>query len=159
MGQVQWCQLPGSLSRNRVQLGPVAMSHPAVLTHVCMCGQIVLYLLSRIIIAWCKNLAAQGVKPFCMTTFKSAYPFLAAAVWANVMYLFEARRGTLHKSLARSMDFLYHDSNRWQTLSDFLPSPATVAVLVYYFFYVRVKSSAAASQAAKAIPRRVPTGV
>ena len=119
--------------------------------------QIVLYLLSRIIIAWCKNLAAQGVKPFCLTTFKSAYPFLAAAVWANVMYLFEARRGTLHKSLARSMDFLYHDSNRWQTLSDFLPSPATVAVLVYYFFYVRVKATAA-GHAAKVI-QKVPTGV
>lgn len=104
--------------------------------------QIVLYLLSRIMIGWCKTLAAKGVPPFCMTTFSKAYPFLAAVVWANVMWLFENHRANLHSSLSKSMDFLYHDSNKWATLSDFLPSPATVAVLLYYYFYATVKKKA-----------------
>lgn len=104
--------------------------------------QIVLYLLSRIIIGFCKTMAAQGVQPFCSTTFDKAYPYLATVVWACVMWLFENRRFSLHRSLAVSMDFLYHDANTWKKLADFLPSPATVAVLVYYFVYATVQKKA-----------------
>jgi hypothetical protein len=46
------------------------------------------------------------------------------------MWLFEYHPNTLHPSLTASMVELYHDSNVWRQLGDFLPSPATVAVLV-----------------------------
>ncbi|RQM20697.1 hypothetical protein B5M09_010334 [Aphanomyces astaci] len=62
-------------------------------------------------------------------SFPQVYPVLACATWAVVMWLFEYHRHVLHPSLAKSMDFLYHDSNSWTTIQDFLPSPATVAVL------------------------------
>lgn len=88
--------------------------------------QIVMYLFSRIVIALVKRMAANGVKPFCLVQFKQVYPSLAIATWAIVMWLFETNPETLHPSLKKSMDFLYHDSNEWPNgISDFFPSTAT----------------------------------
>ncbi len=85
--------------------------------------QIVMYLLSRIIIASVRLVASRGVRPFSLVTFDKAYPMLAAGTWAVVMWLFENHPKTLHPSLAGSMDFLYHDANAWPGgLVDFAPS-------------------------------------
>ena len=97
--------------------------------------QIVLYLLSRILIA-CVSLAAKkGIMPFTMCTFSKVYPVLAVSLWATVMWLFENAPESLHPSLKRSMDFLYHDSNTWKEgVMDFLPSPATAIVCAAIYF-------------------------
>jgi len=92
--------------------------------------QIMFYLLSRVLVALFKVLAAQGVRPFSGVTFKQTYPFLTAGVWAVVMWLFECHPKTLQYSLEASMDYLYHDSNAWTAgLSSFSPSAGTVAVV------------------------------
>lgn len=91
--------------------------------------QIVLYLLSRIVIAFFKVMAEKGLEPFARFEFKGTYPYLAAGVWAAVMYLFEVHHSSLHRSLSLSMDFLYHDSNTWKNVSDFLMPWPTAAVL------------------------------
>lgn len=93
--------------------------------------QVVMYLMSRVAIAAVRVAAARGVPPFRSHTFPRVYPLLAAGVWASVMWLFENEPHSLHPSLRKSMDFLYHDSCRWDGgLLDFLPSPATAAVLL-----------------------------
>lgn len=93
--------------------------------------QIVMYLLSRVVISTARVLAARGVAPFAGHRFQHVYPLLATAVWASVMYLYENESALLHPSLRRSMEFLYDESCRWERgLVDFLPSPATAAVLV-----------------------------
>ena len=71
-----------------------------------------MYLLSRIMIAAVKLASAKGVWPFRNFEFKGVYPPFAALVWGVVLYLFEFHPETLHPSLERSMEFLYHDSNR-----------------------------------------------
>ncbi|ETV85830.1 hypothetical protein H257_02391 [Aphanomyces astaci] len=91
--------------------------------------QIVLYLFSRVLIGLVKLGSEKGWPILKKYSFPQVYPVLACATWAVVMWLFEYHRHVLHPSLAKSMDFLYHDSNSWTTIQDFLPSPATVAVL------------------------------
>eukprot|EP00288_Rhodomonas_lens_P008773 CAMPEP_0177738862 /NCGR_PEP_ID=MMETSP0484_2-20121128/26690_1 /TAXON_ID=354590 /ORGANISM="Rhodomonas lens, Strain RHODO" /LENGTH=176 /DNA_ID=CAMNT_0019252829 /DNA_START=93 /DNA_END=620 /DNA_ORIENTATION=+ len=92
--------------------------------------QIMLYLLSRILVALFKVLAAKGVAPFSKVNFKQTYPFLAAGVWAIVMWLFETHPKTLQPSLEASMKYLYHDSNAWtRGANDFSPSSATMVVV------------------------------
>lgn len=92
--------------------------------------QIVLYLLSRIVVGLVMKLARQGVRPFALTNFKQAYPWLATGVWAIVMFLFEHHPSVVHPSLKASMDFLYHESNAWKSWRDFLPSPVLTATLL-----------------------------
>ncbi len=92
--------------------------------------QIVMYLLSRIMIASVRLLASRGVQPFARVTFARAYPWLAAGTWALVMWLYEAHSKMLHPSLAGSMDFLYHDANTWpRGLLDFAPSRQMLLIL------------------------------
>ena len=92
--------------------------------------QIVLYLLSRIVVALVRVLARKGVYPFRHFSFKPSYPWLATGVWAIVMWLFEYYPETLHGSLAESMRYLYHESNRrWTSPFDFLPSWQSLVVL------------------------------
>lgn len=95
--------------------------------------QIVLYLLSRVVVGVAMRLAQQGYPPFSRFKFESTYPWLAASVWALVMWLFETRPDVVHPSLRHSMDFLYHDSNAWSGAADFAPSPTLAAVCVYMF--------------------------
>ncbi|CAK4687307.1 hypothetical protein LEN26_000157 [Aphanomyces euteiches] len=91
--------------------------------------QIVLYLFSRVLIGLVKLASEKGLPIMKDYSFKQVYPVLACATWGVVMWLFEFHGHVLHPSLSKSMDFLYHESNSWATLEDFLPSPATVAVL------------------------------
>jgi peroxisomal membrane protein 4 len=102
---------------------PGAPGQPAAMWHALIAGalgarlvwspysnlnfQIVLYLLSRVLVAACKSLARRGVQPFANVTFPRAYPVLAVATWAAVMYLFEADPASLHPSLASSMREIY----------------------------------------------------
>jgi len=100
-------------------------------------SQIVMYLLSRIIFALCKVLGEQNVQPFATIEFDDAYPWLASFVWGTVLWLYEYHPEKLQVSLFNSMDFLYHQTNTWETAEDFLPSPATAAVYVYLALRVR----------------------
>lgn len=97
--------------------------------------QIVMYLLSRIIISFFRKMAKDGIYPWNKCAFDQVYPILAVSVWASVMYLYEEAPSTLHGSLKKSMDFLYHDSNTWEKgISDFLPSPLTAIVCALTIF-------------------------
>lgn len=99
--------------------------------------QIVMYLLSRVVISVARVLAAKGYAPFAQHKFQHVYPLLAAGVWASVMWLFENEPATLHPSLRRSMEFLYDESCHWKDgLVEFLPSPATAAVLLLTWMHV-----------------------
>lgn len=94
--------------------------------------QIVMYLMSRVIIALCKVAAEKNVQPFASFEFDTVYPYLASGVWGTVMWLYEYKPEAMQASLFSSMDFLYHGSNTWKGgAEDFLPSPATAAVFVY----------------------------
>ena len=79
--------------------------------------QIVLYLLSRVLVAACKTLARRGVLPFSAFRFPDVYPALAVATWAAVMYLFESDPAALHPSLAASMNEIYRPTPPFQPLA------------------------------------------
>ncbi|CAH0477048.1 unnamed protein product [Peronospora belbahrii] len=96
--------------------------------------QIIMYLMSRVLISFVRALAAKGYKPFAQHHFKHVYPLLATVVWASVMWLYENEPQTLHPSLLKSMQFLYDESCHWKGgIVDFLPSPATSAVILLTF--------------------------
>ena len=120
--------------------------HPAAQWHALLAGaiggsivwsnynavdyQIVLYLLSRIIIAGLRVLARRGYPPFVHFSFKPTYPWFAAGVWAIVMWLFEYHDSSLHGSLAASMRYLYHESNTLSlSLREFVPTWPALVVL------------------------------
>ena len=69
--------------------------------------QILLYLLSRAIVAAVKLAAKHGVVPFSLIPFSTAYPVLAVATWGAVMYMYERDPAVLHPSLANSMHDIY----------------------------------------------------
>ena len=97
-----------------------------------------LYLLSRIIVASTIVASNNGVPFMKDIDFQTAYPYLASIVWGIVLWLFEFHHDALQASLASSMDFLYHDSNSWAAgTSDFFPTPATSAILVYMILRAR----------------------
>jgi len=48
------------------------------------------------------------------------FPVYAALVWGTVLYLFEHEPGSLQGALRTSMEYLYHDSNRWHDLRTWL---------------------------------------
>ena len=79
--------------------------------------QINMYLLSRIIFGFVR-LAVK--KDIIKEPKKDPFPFYAAVVWAIVMWQFETFQDVLQPSLQSSMTYLYHDSNVWHNLRDFL---------------------------------------
>ncbi|KAH7721912.1 Protein F18F11.1 [Aphelenchoides avenae] len=79
--------------------------------------QINLYLLSRIIYGLVK-LAAE--KRFIPTPSFPVFPWFAAFVWGIVLWMFENYQHVLQGSLQSSMTYLYHDSNVWTNIRDFL---------------------------------------
>lgn len=48
------------------------------------------------------------------------YPIYAAIIWGIVMWLFRFERETLQPSLQSSMEYLYIDSERWNSLRNFI---------------------------------------
>ncbi|KPP69977.1 peroxisomal membrane protein 4-like [Scleropages formosus] len=89
-------------------------------------SQINMYLLSRILFALSRLAVEKGYIP---QPKKDPFPLFATLVWGIVLWLFEYYPHTLQPSLQSSMNYLYHDSNMWHDISDFLiynkpPSPA-----------------------------------
>ncbi|KAK9761955.1 hypothetical protein K7432_012738 [Basidiobolus ranarum] len=79
-------------------------------------NQIVLYLFSRIII----GLAKLTVKRQVIEEPQHSFPVFAAVVWGIVMWLFRHDRDTLQPSLQASMQYLYIDSNKWNSLKNLI---------------------------------------
>jgi len=86
-------------------------------THDKINEQIVLYLLSRITVAFAKLAAEKG---YIKRPNIDIWPWFAAFVWGSVLWLFEFHRWTLQGSLQSSMVYLYDDSNVFNTLRNFL---------------------------------------
>ncbi|XP_060555813.1 peroxisomal membrane protein 4-like [Ruditapes philippinarum] len=79
--------------------------------------QINLYLLSRIIYGLAKLAVKRGYIP---KPNGETFPWFAAIVWGIVLWEFEHEKETLQSSLQSSMTYLYHDSNKWTNLKNFL---------------------------------------
>ncbi|XP_026070314.1 peroxisomal membrane protein 4 [Carassius auratus] len=80
-------------------------------------SQINMYLLSRILFALSRLAVEKGLVP---QPRKDPFPLFGALVWGIVLWLFEYHPHTLQPSLQSSMNYLYHDSNTWHDISDFL---------------------------------------
>ncbi|XP_071955637.1 peroxisomal membrane protein 4-like [Antedon mediterranea] len=80
-------------------------------------SQINMYLLSRIIFGLCRLLVKKEVvKP----PRRDPFPMFAMLVWGIVLWLFEYHQEVLQPSLQNSMTYLYHDSNTWHNIWDFI---------------------------------------
>ncbi len=79
--------------------------------------QINLYLLSRIIYALVKLGSEKGYIPRPQGP---TFPWFAAGVWGVVLWLFEYHKIHLQPSLQSSMTYLYHDSNKFDNVRNFL---------------------------------------
>lgn len=74
--------------------------------------QINLYVFSRIVF----GLARSGIERGYWKNYgNKAYTIFAAVIWAIVMYLFEYEEHNIQRSLAASMQFLYHNE---ETIAD-----------------------------------------
>ena len=82
--------------------------------------QIVLYLLSRAVTGVLTSANNRNILPNPLG--QQAFPLLAAASWATVMYLFESDRNSSNRSLVASQVYIFERSNQWSSLWDFLPS-------------------------------------
>ncbi|KAJ8359219.1 hypothetical protein SKAU_G00157440 [Synaphobranchus kaupii] len=80
-------------------------------------SQINMYLLSRILFALSRLAVEKGYVP---QPKRDPFPLFATLVWGIVLWLFEYHPHTLQPSLQSSMNYLYHDSNIWHNISDFL---------------------------------------
>jgi peroxisomal membrane protein 4 len=78
--------------------------------------QIMLYLLSRNILA-VANIISEKYFP----KFEGGFPITSIIVWGIVMFLFEWQPKALQNSLKSSMDFIYKDSNKYTSWTDFVP--------------------------------------
>ena len=85
--------------------------------------QIILYLLSRVVTGGAVSLQNRGILPKA-----KFFPILAAIVWALVMYLFESDPNSLQASLSGSMEFLYHESNTYNSWTDLVPIYVPVSI-------------------------------
>ena len=48
------------------------------------------------------------------------FRWFGAIVWGIVLWQFEYEKDTLQQSLQSSMTYLYHDSNRWNNIWNYL---------------------------------------
>ncbi|RUS29507.1 Tim17/Tim22/Tim23/Pmp24 family-domain-containing protein [Jimgerdemannia flammicorona] len=78
--------------------------------------QMVLYLFSRIMV----GLAKMPVKHKLIEAPPQTFSVFAAVVWGIVMWQFWHEREVLQPSLQGSMQYLYIDSNRWDSLKNFI---------------------------------------
>ena len=89
---------------------------------MCLCAfvftfQINLYLLSRIIYGLVKLGSEKGYIP---QPKGPTFPWFAATVWGIVLWMFEYHKPHLQPSLQSSMTYLYHDSNKFNNIKNFL---------------------------------------
>jgi peroxisomal membrane protein 4 len=78
--------------------------------------QIVLYLFSRVVLA----LVKVPVKRQVIDAPQHTYPIFAAVVWGAVMWLFRHEEDTVQPSLRASMQYIYRDSDTWNSLKTLL---------------------------------------
>jgi len=90
-------------------------------------NQIVLYLTSRIFIAVSKLIFVKYLRKDIQhssvddsSLASQSYPLFAALVWGLVMWLFRWERDTLQPSLQASMQYLYNDSNNWNSFRNWI---------------------------------------
>nr|KAJ3405046.1 Peroxisomal membrane protein 4 [Polyrhizophydium stewartii] len=81
-------------------------------------NQIVLYLFSRISV----GLAKLAVKRKIISKPQHSFPVFAALTWGIVMWLFRHDRDTLQPSLQSSMQYLYNDSDVFDSIGNWLLS-------------------------------------
>ncbi|KAJ8656056.1 hypothetical protein O0I10_008278 [Lichtheimia ornata] len=74
--------------------------------------QIVLYIFARVVLATVKI----PVKRQIIDAPQHTYPVFAAVCWGLVMYLFKHDADTLQPSLRSSMQYIYKDSDSWNSL-------------------------------------------
>jgi peroxisomal membrane protein 4 len=79
--------------------------------------QINLYLLSRIIYGLVK-LAVE--KDLIKRPNFPVFPWFAAVIWGTILWMFENHQQVLQGSLRTSMTYLYHDSNFWTNIRNYL---------------------------------------
>ena len=79
--------------------------------------QINLYLLSRILYGLAKMAVKRGYIP---EPKGDTFRWFGAIVWGIVLWQFEYEKDTLQGSLQSSMTYLYHDSNQWNNIWNFL---------------------------------------
>ncbi|RNA01976.1 peroxisomal membrane 4 [Brachionus plicatilis] len=79
--------------------------------------QINMYLLSRILVGLAKLAQEKNIIP---NTKQPIFPWFGALVWAIVLWIFEYHQHVLQPSLQSSMTYLYHDSNRWNSIKNLL---------------------------------------
>ncbi|XP_022111501.1 peroxisomal membrane protein 4-like [Acanthaster planci] len=80
-------------------------------------SQINMYVLSRILFGFGRLAVKKGV---ISEPKRDPFPIAAAFIWAIVMWQFENHQKVLQPSLQNSMTYLYHDSNIWHSLKDFI---------------------------------------
>jgi peroxisomal membrane protein 4 len=76
-----------------------------------------MYLLSRITVGLARLAQEKNILP---KTKAPIFPWFSAIVWGIVLWLFEYHIHVLQPSLQASMTYLYHDSNRWNSIRNFL---------------------------------------
>ncbi|KAI9282557.1 peroxisomal membrane protein 4 [Sporodiniella umbellata] len=74
--------------------------------------QIILYLFSRVVLAIVKV----PVKREIIDAPEHTFPVFAAVVWGLVMWLFKHEKDTVQPSLRASMQYIYSDSDHWNSL-------------------------------------------
>ncbi|CAO3695704.1 unnamed protein product [Rhizopus stolonifer] len=74
--------------------------------------QIILYLFSRVVLAMVKV----PVKRRVVDAPQNTFPVFAAVVWGLVMWLFKHEKDTIQPSLRASMQYIYSDSDSWDSL-------------------------------------------
>eukprot|EP00128_Syssomonas_multiformis_P012260 Colp12_sorted_trinity150504_noHs@537 len=79
--------------------------------------QINMYLLSRIMFGLVKVAAQKGFIP---TPEADPFPLFGTLVWGIVLWLFEHEKWSLQPSLQNSMTYLYHDSNVFNSIRNWL---------------------------------------
>lgn len=88
--------------------------------------QIVIYVFARVVLALARIAVTPGAglpivsREDTSTRIRGvAWPAFASLSWATVMYLFRWYPGDLQSSLRSSMDYIYLDSNEWDSLRNF----------------------------------------
>ena len=79
--------------------------------------QITLYALSRVIFAMLKKMQIS----LRLAPFSDWFPFISAVAWGSMLFLFESERVLLPSSLRKVFDYIYKESERWDTWKDFFP--------------------------------------
>ncbi|KAK9353773.1 Tim17/Tim22/Tim23/Pmp24 family-domain-containing protein [Lipomyces doorenjongii] len=79
--------------------------------------QIVLYVFSRVVLGLAKLTVKKRLIPSLHDDVgNKVWPAFAAVCWGLVMYMFRTDPDVLQPSMKTSMDYIYLDSNRWDSL-------------------------------------------